>query len=77
MVSNSPNALTVKRLIQDLQTCGQDNEVTVVIHGIGITIPINGIMQLNADDKDIVMLTIQKENVDMAINARFNSEDAN
>ena len=64
-----PQFLTVARLIEDLKQFDQDIEVAVVMQGSGMTIPINHLMKLDAQERKLALLIIHEANVRRALEA--------
>ena len=72
-----PQFLTVARLIEDLKQFDQDIEVAVVMQGGGMTIPINHLMKLDAQERKLALLIIHEANVRRALDANANMQAVN
>ena len=66
-MTNVPQFLTVKRLIEDLEQFDPDIEVAVVMSGGGITMPIVNLMKLTADERTLALLVTPVETVRNAL----------
>ena len=64
-----PQFLTVARLIEDLKQFDQSIEVAVVIQGGGMTIPINHLMKIDAQERKLALLIVHEANVMRALEA--------
>ena len=75
--NEEPRFLTVGRLISDLQAFDKDIEVAVVIQGGGLSIPINHLMKLDAQERKLALLIIHEANVRRALDANANMQAVN
>ena len=69
--------LTVAKLIEDLQKIDANSEVCLVIEGIGMTVPISGLMHLETHEEPIALISMQKGNVELALGLHPGSQEIN
>jgi len=60
--------LTLKNFVEDTLDFAMDAELAVAIDGVPVTIPIKQIIEIDAEGKKIVLLTIDYQHVMMAWN---------
>ena len=73
----APQFLSVARLIEDLSKLDQAMEVAVVMHGGGMTVPINHLMKIDTPERSLALLIINEENVRRALDANANMQAVN
>ncbi len=68
--------LTVKRLTEDLAEFDPETEVAVVMHGGGLTVPINSLMRLEASERVLALLIVNEESVRHALDLNNKAREA-
>jgi hypothetical protein len=62
-----PTYLSVARLIEDLKGFNPEDEIAIVLHNGGLSIPINNLMRLTAQDRVLALLVVNEDNVKRAM----------